>query len=539
MTTDAADAVVAASTVMTDGGLRPEHAVAVRAGRIVWIGPADDANALVGPRTDVHRFDGLLLPGFFDSHNHLLMTGMGMLQPSLAGCRSIADLLAVVRSAASTTPAGEWVIASPAWHESMLAERRMPTADELDAVSDGRPVFLRRGGHNVVLNSRAVQLLDIEGTSGEEPGTTVLRDAEGRPTGHIVGTAYVTRLAARLPAVPEARKRHALATAGEAYARSGITSVVEPGLQPDDIALFRKLGDERFLPLRVRMMWRVANSDRDIDRAVAAIRDGSGPVPFRDEWTSLFGLKVGVDGGVETGCYRAPYAHPDDPDHPHGKPLIGAEGLRRLCEGAAPTRWHVGVHCVGDAAIDEVLTAFEAADRVRSIADRRWTLIHMMYPRPDHWPRARALGATVTAQQPLQFALSAGFHHYLGAERARDIEPLLEYLHEIPLPVGGGSDSPVAPFEPLVGIESSVSRSTRAVGIVGPEWAISVEDALRMYTESSAWCAFEEGDVGRLAVGQAADMTCLSSNIVEFPEALPDTAVVWTMAGGTVTYDGT
>jgi predicted amidohydrolase YtcJ len=538
MTTEAADTVVAASTVMVDGRVRSDHALAVRAGRITWIGPADDARSLVGPGTDVYRLDGLLLPGFFDSHNHLLMTGMGMLQPSLAGCRSIADLLAVVRSAADGTPAGEWIVTSPAWHESMLAERRMPTAEELDAVSGGRLVFLRRGGHNVVLNSRAQGLLDVEGTWAEEPGTTVLRRPDGRPTGHVVGTAYVSRLAARLPAVPEERKRHALTTVGSAYARAGITSVVEPGLQPDDIDLFRRLGEEGFLPLRVRMMWRIANSDRDVDRAVAAIGEGSGPMPFRDEWTSLFGLKVGVDGGVETGCYREPYVHPDDPDRPHGKPLISAEGLQRLCEAAAPTRWHVGVHCVGDAAIDEVLTAFEAADRIQSIADRRWTLIHMMYPRPDQWPRARALGVTVTAQQPLQFALSAGFHHYLGSERARDIEPLRAYLTEIPLPVGGGSDSPVAPFEPLVGIESSVSRSTRSAGIVGPEWAISVEEALRMYTESSAWCAFEEDDVGRLAVGRAADMTCLSSNIVESPESVADTAVVWTMAGGKITYDG-
>ncbi len=538
MPAQTADAVVVAQAMLAGDAVRPGHAVAVRAGRIMWIGPEQDVRPLIGARTVVHRLDGLLVPGFFDSHNHLLMTGMGMLQPSLAESRSIADTLAVVKLAAAATPAGEWIVTSPAWHESMLAERRMPTAEELDAVSAGRPAFLRRGGHNVVLNSRALDLLDVERTSSEEPGTTVVRHPDGRLTGHVVGTAYVTRLAAQLPAVPEERKRHALTVAGGAYARSGITSVVEPGLHPDDIDLFRRLGEEGVLPLRVRMMWRVANSDRDIDGAVRAIREASGPVPFRDEWTSLFGLKVGVDGGVETGCYRDAYQHPDDPDHPHGKPLISGESLRALCEAAAPTRWHVGVHCVGDAAIDQVLMAFEAADRVHAIAGRRWTLIHMMYPRPDHWPRARALGVTVTAQQPLQFALSAGFHHYLGAERARDIEPLRQYLTEIPLPVGGGSDSPVAPFAPLLGIESSVSRSTRSAGIVGPEWAISVQEALRMYTESSAWCAFEEEHVGTLSIGRAADITCLSSNILESPESLPDTRVMWTMAGGKVTYEG-
>src|SRR3954467_12409730 len=135
MTPDTADAVVAAAAVLADGAVLPDHAVAVSGGRIVWIGPADDARPLIGPRTDVWRHDGLLLPGFFDSHNHLLMTGLGMLSPALGECRSIADLLAVVDTAAASTPPGGWIVPSPAWHESMLAEKRLPTAEELDAVS--------------------------------------------------------------------------------------------------------------------------------------------------------------------------------------------------------------------------------------------------------------------------------------------------------------------------------------------------------------------------------------------------------------------
>jgi predicted amidohydrolase YtcJ len=512
----------------------PGHAVAVAGGRILAVGPAAELEPLIGPRTAGHRLRGLLLPGFFDSHNHLLMTGLGMLAPGLAECRSIADVLAVVRAAAEKP--GEWIVTSPAWHESSLAEGRMPTAEELDGASGGRPVFMRRGGHNVVLNTRAMQLLDVERTSVGEEGATVVRRPDGTPTGQVVGTAYVGRLAARLPPIPEAHKRSALATAGRAYAAAGITSVVEPGLAPEDIEFLRKLGADGDLPLRVRMMWRIANSDRDVAHAVRALAERSGPQPFRDEWTSLFGLKLGIDGGVETGFYRDEYAHPDDAEHPHGKPLISPDGLRMICEAAAPTPWHVGVHCVGDAAIDGVLDAFEAADRARSIADRRWTLIHMMYPRPDHWPRARRLGLSVTAQQPLQFALAAGFRHYIGADRARDIEPLRGYLDEIPLPVGGGSDSPVAPFAPLLGIQSSVSRATRAAGVVGPEWAITVPEAVRMYTESSAWCAFEEADTGSIAPGKAADLTCLSANILETPESLPDAQVTWTMAGGRVTF---
>ncbi len=534
-----ADIVVTADAVAPSATeAHPGFGVAIRGDRVLAVGPAAELDAVTGPDTLVEHRAGLLLPGFFDSHNHMLMTGMGMLSPNLGGCTSIADVLGVVRAAAERAAQGQWIVTSPAWHESSLAEQRMPTAEELDAAADGRPVFMRRGGHNVVLSTLAFRLLGVDATSGTEPGTTIIRRADGSATGHIVGTAYVGRLAARLPPVPEARKRQALAHVGEAYARAGITSLVEPGLAPQDIGLVRRLGEECALRQRVRMMWRIASSDLDIDEALEALAAGDGPARFRSEWTSLFGLKLGADGGVETGFYRDAYAHPDDPGHPHGKPLITPDALRAICAAAAATSWHVGVHCVGDAAIDTVLDAFEAADRVSSLADRRWSLIHMMYPRADHWPRARRLALTVTAQQPLQFALAAGFRHYLGADRARDIEPLQAYLAEIALPVGGGSDSPVAPYEPLQGISSSVTRSTRAAGIVGPEWAISVGAALRMYTSASAWCAFEEDHAGSIAPGMAADLTCLSANILDTPDALGDTEVTWTMAGGKVTYSG-
>jgi predicted amidohydrolase YtcJ len=526
-----ADAVAPSATEA-----KPGFGVAIRGGRVLAVAPAAELDALTGPDTVVEHRAGLLLPGFFDSHNHMLMTGMGMLSPGLGGCRSIADVLDVVRTAAGRAAHGQWIVTSPAWHESSLAEQRMPTAEELDSAAAGHPVFMRRGGHNLVLSTTAFRLLSVDETSPAEPGTTVIRRADGSPTGHIVGTAYVGRLAAQLPAVPEARKRQALAHVGDAYARAGITSLVEPGLTPEDIDLLRRLGDEGDLRQRVRMMWRIASSDRDVGQTVTALTAGDGPTPFRGEWTSLFSLKLGADGGVETGYYRDAYAHPDDSEYPHGKPLISADGLRAICQAAATTNWHVGVHCVGDAAIDTVLDAFEAADRVSSIAARRWTLIHMMYPRGDHWPRARRLRLTVTAQQPLQFALAGGFQHYIGAERARDIEPLRGYLTEIAMPVGGGSDSPVAPYEPLLGIRSSVTRSTRAAGIVGPEWAIGIDEALRMYTAASAWCAFEEDRAGAIAPGMAADLTCLSANILDTPGALGEAEVTWTMAGGKVTY---
>jgi predicted amidohydrolase YtcJ len=155
-----ADAVAPSATEA-----KPGFGVAIRDGRVLAVAPAAELDALTGPDTVVEHNAGLLLPGFFDSHNHMLMTGMGMLSPDLGGCRSIADVLGVVRTAAERAARGQWIVTSPAWHESSLAEQRMPTAEELDSAAAGHPVFMRRGGHNLVLSTTAFRLLGVGETS--------------------------------------------------------------------------------------------------------------------------------------------------------------------------------------------------------------------------------------------------------------------------------------------------------------------------------------------------------------------------------------
>jgi hypothetical protein len=252
----------------------------------------------------------------------------------------------------------------------------------------------------------------------------------------------------------------------------------------------------------------------------------------------VLAIKLGVDGGVEAGFYREPYVFVDDPESPRGKPYISQENLEAFCAAAARAGWQVGAHCVGDAAIDATLQAFSIADAAASIVGRRWTLIHMMYAREDHWSLANRLGAIVTAQQPLLYTLAEGFRTYIGAERTRDIEPLRMYVDHSTQPVGGGSDSPVTPFEPLLGIWSSVTRHTHLAGVQGPEWRISVDEALRMYTYNSAYAAFEEDRKGSIEVGKLADLVVLDADprAVE-PEAIREIKVLQTFVGGRSVFE--
>jgi predicted amidohydrolase YtcJ len=324
------------------------------------------------------------------------------------------------------------------------------------------------------------------------------------------------------------------------YNAAGLTSVVEPGLQPRDMAVFRALRERDALSVRVTMMWRLlpAYDTGSVRSNLDAIANGAVSIEGNDPWLRTTGIKLGVDGGVEGGLYREPYAHPDDPNHPNGLPLISTESFGAMCAAAAQAGWQVGTHCVGDAAIDLVLDGYEAANHTASIGDLRWTLIHMMYAREDHWERANRLGLVVTAQQPLQYTLADGFRHYIGPERARDIEPLRMYLDRSAQPVGGGSDSPVTPFQPLVGIWSSVTRETDRAGVQGPEWAITLEEALHMYTRGSAWCTFEEETKGSLSPGKFADLVVLDRDprLVE-PDAIRELQVDRTYVGGRLVFD--
>ena len=198
----------------------------------------------------------------------------------------------------------------------------------------------------------------------------------------------------------------------------------------------------------------------------------------------------------------------------------------------------MGIHCCGDAAIDQVLDAYAGAHAESPLNGKRWTLIHMMRARPEHFTPAREMGLTITAQQPLMYTLAAGFARYWGPSRTADCEPLRMYL-ESGLPVGGGSDSPVTPYQPLLGLWSSVTRETQLAGVQGPEWAIPMADALRWYTRGSAYAAFEEDLKGTIEVGKFADLVALSVDPFEAsPAEVGDAKVLLTMVGGRIVHDG-
>lgn len=512
-------------------------AIALAGDRVLATGDDGAMRALAGrgaQSTDLCA--RTVIPGLIDSHNHLLQTGLNAALVDLSETHTVGDLLAALRGRAVT--AGGWIVSSSRWHESQLAEARFPARDELDAAVPNAPLLVRRGGHNVVANSAALRLAGIDESTQDPPGGTYVRGADGRLTGHVIGAPAYVRITRLLPETAAQDRIDAIARACALYNAAGITGVIEPGLDPSEVRAYQAARRAGSLTVRTVLMPRFAPGTTPdlLDAALARLRAWPTTTGFGDALLAIGGIKVVADGGVETNYVRQPYAHADDPTSPRGKPQVSAANLATFCVEAAALGWQVGVHCVGDAAIDLVLDAYAAAGAAHGLAGRRWTLIHATLAHPEQIERARRLDLCIAAQQPLIYALGAGWVKYWGPERAADGSPNDRFAAS-GLPIGGGFDSPVTPYQPLLGIWSSVTRATQLAGVLGPQHAIGAAEALDWYTRGSAYLSFDEGRRGTLETGKLADLVLLGADPLAVPaHEIKDIPVEETILGGETVY---
>lgn len=234
---------------------------------------------------------------------------------------------------------------------------------------------------------------------------------------------------------------------------------------------------------------------------------------------------------------REPYAEPyGEGGDFRGLRTMAADTFTSIVRMLNRDGWRVFTHAVGDAAIDQVLAAYEAADAEKSIVGRRWGIEHAFIGRPDHLPRVRKLGLAISAQNHLYLA-GPSLVKYWGKERAALTTPMRMYL-DAGLPVSGGTDSPVVPYPPLWAIYHFVTRDTITGGVLGPDQKITREEALRVSTINNAWLTFEEDAKGSIEVGKLADLVVLSDDIMTCPEKrIEQMAVLMTMVGGRVVFE--
>ena len=526
-----ADLVLRGGRVWTGKG-RPEGtAIAVRGERILAVGSDAALAPLVSPATKVVDLRGrLVVPGFNDAHVHFLSGGFGLLSVDLRDAKDEADLARRLGAHARTLPAGTW-IQEGNWDHESWPSKALPTRQLVDPATPDHPVFVQRlDGHMALANSRAIQLAGVTRDTPDPPGGTIVRDAQGEPTGVFKDNA--ADLVARVIPEPsrEMNLRAARAALAEA-ARVGVTSI-QDNSSVDALPTYLELRRRGELTARMSV-WRYASSAL-LPLKQAGVRTGLG-----DDWVRLGALKILSDGsmGAGTAAFFEPYA--DDPKT-SGLLLHAVPDLERLILEADAAGFQLAVHAIGDRANSLVLDAFEKAARANGPRDRRFRIEHAQVVRKADLARYKALGVVASIQPSHCIDDMRWAEKRIGHARAADSYNFRSFVAS-GIPVAFGTDWFVEPLDPRLGLYAAVTREFPGGGPPGgwfPEEKISLEDAIDLYTRGSAYAEGSEAVKGTLEPGRLADLVVFAADLFRVPpRQILATPVDLTVVGGRVVFE--
>jgi len=506
------------------------EAIAVSKGRIVRVGTTREIERLVGKGTQTIDLKGrAVLPGFIDAHNHLWQFGLTLSQVNCRSppIKSLKEIVDKIGERASKTPKGRWVVGW-GYDDTKLKERRHPNRWDLDKVAPHVPVMIRRTcGHTCVVNSRALEMVGYTANTPQPEGGEIEKNpVTGEPTGVLRETAMkpVNDLA-RAYSVEELME--AIKLGQERLLSEGITSCHEAGLDANTIKAYQRLFALGQLKLRVYMMVYV-------DLLAQVVETGF-VTGFGNDWLKIGCIKMMMDGGMggRTAALYEPYEGAGDS---RGIIYMSQEKLNELVKKAHEAGFQIGIHAIGDRAIDISLNALEAALKTVPRKDHRHRIEHCGLCTPELTARLKRLGVIPVGQPPFLYNIGDSFWTNLGGARIRWTYPFRTWLDE-GIPAPGSSDRPVVLGAPLLGIWACVNRKTEAGRMLAAEERVTPEEAIRMYTLNAAYASFEENLKGSIEPGKLADLVVLSADPCEVQaDEIRNIRVEMTIVGGGVAY---
>ena len=388
-----------ANIVTLDSQSSIAEAAAIRDGRFVAVGTTAEILELAGVATEQIDMAGrTIVPGLSDNHFHSIGGGDGV---DLSQARSLEDVHDAITERVAQTEPGGIIVTNSDWHEGQLAEQRLPYRLDLDRAAPDNPVVVVRGGHEYVLNSAALARWNITASTPEPEGGVIGRDERGRLNGELVDRA---KGLVRLPRGerPEYEEQiQALVDEHRRLNEAGLTSVRYGSGSPGRYRMLLGMKERGLLTIRVSTLLRLGGSTDPATLSETFSEWGIDP-DDGDEWVRVAGIKLGVDGGFEGGWMREPYEEPWGQNGAFkGLQTFGTEPYIALVRALNQQGWRVATHAVGDAAIDLVLEAYEAAHRDSPITGKRWAIEHGFVPQPDQFPRMKELGLHISAQDHL------------------------------------------------------------------------------------------------------------------------------------------
>lgn len=530
-----ADAVYVNGKVYTaDAGDSVVQGFAVSGGRFVAVGSDHEVRRHAGPGTRVVDLQGRFVsPGLADGHFHNEGGGSGI---DLSHACSLAELLTIVANAAATAAPGALLVSNSDWHEAQLKEQRLPTAAELDQAAPRNPVVLVRGGHSIILSAAALKTFNITPDTPVPAGGQISRDQDGVLTGEIFDTA---KALVPLPA-PKPLAMDDIVATQAALNAYGITAVRIPGSYKGDmldaLRLWRQAAADQTLTLRytVYMPGFSFRTAQQVDDAIAkwGVKQDEG-----DDFVRIGGIKLIVDGGFEGGHLSRPYQEPYGQGGTYaGLTLSPPAAYEAVVREINRQGWRPTTHAVGDAAVDQVLTAYEKADADRPIAGKRWAIEHAFIVRPDLVDRMKRMNLMVSAQDHLYLAAPV-LKKYWGWDLASEVTPVKTFL-DAGLLVAGGTDSPVIPFNPFWELYHFASRDTISDGVYGTDQKIASRALLlRLDTINFARLIGEDDHRGSIEPGKLADFAILTDDFLTVPvEKIQAMKALATYVGGKEVY---